>query len=87
MVRLLKERKVKSVKEMAELAEQYNEAYGTYESQRSKLNIVKIESESPTHKFSHTQFDRNQGIRDRYCYHCKSISHFIRDCFKRNCFK
>lgn len=80
----LKERKVKSVKEMAELAEQYNEAHGTYESQRSKFNIVKPEYESPSRKFTRPQLDRNQGTRDRYCYHCKSTSHFIRDCPKKS---
>ncbi|MEW8548415.1 MAG: hypothetical protein AB2693_33340, partial [Candidatus Thiodiazotropha sp.] len=79
----LKERKVKSVKEMAELAEQYNEAHGTYDSQRSKLYTVKPESESSSHKFSRPQLDNNQSTKDRYCYHCKSASHFIRDCPKR----
>ena len=56
-------------KEMAELAEQYNEAHGTYESQRSKFNIVEPESKSPSNKFTRPQLDRNQGTRDRYCYH------------------
>ena len=38
----LKERKVKSVHEMADVAEQYNETHGTYESVRPKQQERKL---------------------------------------------
>ena len=75
----LKERKVKSVYEIADLAEQYNEALGTYESirpkqQEGKLNLGNNSCERQVNPSS--SYQRYQG---KYRYNFKSPSHFIRE--------
>ncbi|MES9884609.1 MAG: DDE-type integrase/transposase/recombinase, partial [Sedimenticola sp.] len=78
----LKERKISSVTDMAELAEQYQEAHGVYESIRhnpgSKGNFGSSDQSS-----QHQSFNPEAKVRERYCYHCKSKNHFIRDCPKK----
>ena len=75
----LKERKAKSVHEMADLAEQYNEAHGTYESIRPKQHEVKLNLGNNSRERQVNPSSSYQMYQGKYCYNCKSPSHFIRE--------
>ena len=73
----LKERKVKSVVEMAEIAEQYNEAHGISDSNRPKIQSFTADSRNnkPERKESKPKYVESE--KDRYCFYCKSPYHYI----------
>ena len=73
----LKERKVKSVVEMAEIAEQYNEAHGISDSNRPKIQSFTADSRKnkPERKESKPKFVESE--KDRYCFYCKSPYHYM----------
>ena len=81
----LKEHKVKSVHEMAELAEQYHEAHGSL----SEMNTPKSEVEVDNLSSSNNQTvlrDRDHKAyptKERFCYFCHSSGHYVRDCPKK----
>ena len=79
----LKERKVKSIHEMADLAEQYYEAHGQYETNRPRPQENQTKPYSAPRGKQTPQFS-DRKFNDKYCYNCKSPSHFIRDCPKMN---
>ncbi len=71
----LKERKVESVKEMAELAEQYQEAHG---GQSITPGKGLVQRNPPSGYFSNAPPDKI-----RHCYICRDSSHIARDCPKQ----
>lgn len=77
----LKERKVRSVHEMAELAEQYNKAHGPNKI-RAKLHEGKTNPFDIPRGRQIFQLPDRPRSDDKYCYNCKSPTHFIRDCPK-----
>ena len=74
----LKEHKVKNVREMTDLAQQYQEAHDISAGQtnRGRTNNPHTDGDKPTFKRPQTQ----TSGKDRSCYHCKASDHFIRDC-------
>ena len=81
----LKERKVKSVYEMAEIAEQYNEASNNFVNQLPEMLAVESDVVTEDSQCKQDSQTRNAGvIRKRYCYYCKTPSHYIRECPKIN---
>ena len=91
LVMFLKERKIKSVEEMSQIADQYIEAHGVGETM-SKLSQVKLSEgtdESGTNNLNRTcgleSSNQPRLMRDRVCYNCGKKDHFIRDClYKTN---
>ena len=77
----LKERKVRSIHEMADLAEQYNEAHGQYETNHARPQENSIKTNNYQGKQTPPQYNKPK-YEDKHCYNCKSPSHFIRDCPK-----
>ena len=84
LVMFLKERKLKSVKEMTELADQYIEAHGFGEVMPRTAVGAKPDSRFEGYKGN---FQRNTGSENsiqprgvRVCYNCGNKDHFIRDC-------
>ena len=78
----LKERKVKSVVEMAELVEQYNEADGISDSNGPKIKSFTADSRNnkPERKESKPKYVESE--KDRYCFYCKS-PYYKKDCPKK----
>ena len=79
----LKERKVKSVVEMAEIAEQYNEAHGISDSNHPKIQSFTADSRNnkPERKESKPRYVESE--KDRYCFYRKCPYHYIKDCPKK----
>ena len=79
----LKEHKVKSIAEMAELAEQYHEAHGSF----SQTNTPKLEvdyvSSSANQTVPRDLDHKAYTTKERFCYLCHSSDHFIRTCPKK----
>ena len=90
LVLFLKERKIKSIKEMADLAEQYNEAHSVNGTtfRESIPNRTDSNSDFLTKNNSkYTNLDDNQQPRvfkERSCYGCGKKDHFIKSCPVRN---
>ena len=86
LVLFLKERKIKSVKEMVEFAEQYNEAHSvsdtSYKSSfgnRSEPRSYFIKKDN----FKNRVLDgskQTKVFKERYCYGCGKLDHFVKDC-------
>jgi hypothetical protein len=78
----LKERKVKSVAEMAEFADQYLEAHGPIVNQsKQAMNVRSNYGDSSDRQGS--SFIQDKSDRTRHCYICKSSAHFAKDCPQR----
>ena len=79
----LKEIKVKSVYDMAEIAEQYNEAHSNFYGDNSEMAHVQSD---PSKDVCQGNMDGKpkggRAIRERYCYFCQSPSHMVRECPK-----
>ena len=79
----LKEHKVNSIAEMAELAEQYHEAHVFF----SQTNTPKSEVEGVFSSSNQTvprDLDHKAyTTKERFCYLCHSSDHFIRNCPKK----
>ena len=79
----LKEHKVKSVREMAELAEQYHEAHGSF----SEMNAHKSKVDSLSRVYNQTVLKdpdhKANTEKERFCYFCHSSDHFVRNCPKK----
>ena len=73
----LKERKVKSVVEIAEIAEQYNEAHGISDSNHPKIQSFTADSRNnkPERKESKPKYVESE--KGRYCFYCKSPCHYM----------
>ena len=86
LVLFLKERKIKSITEMIELAEQYNEAHSVSENPFKQLFVNTNEGRSDVMRKDNFRSQGPEGFRqqkvfkDRVCYGCGSLDHFIRDC-------
>ena len=86
LVMFLKERKLKSVKEMTELADQYIEAHGFGEVMPRAAVGAKPDFRFEGYKGNvqrNTGSDYSnqpRGVKERVCYHCGNKDHFIRDC-------
>ena len=79
----LKEREVKSVVEMAEVAEQYNEAHGISDSNRPKMQSFTADSRNNKPERKESKLKYVESEKDRYCFYCKSPYHYIKDCPKK----
>ena len=92
LVLFLKERKIKSVNEMTELAEQYMEAHTVSEVYRSP-SISKAENRGEFGKKSMVHVNAPEGknlvrdFKERYCYGCGKKDHFIKNCPSKTAFK
>ena len=80
----MKERKVKTVYETAETAEQYNEAHNNFDNQLPEM--LAVESHVVTENYQCKQDGQSRNarvIRESFffCY-SKSPSHYIRECLK-----
>ena len=75
----LKERKVKSVVEMAEIAEQYNEAHGISDSNRPKIQSFTADSRNNTPERKESKPKYVESEKDKYCFYCKSPYHYRKD--------
>ena len=90
LVLFLKERKIKSIKEMVELSEQYNEAHSVSDASFRQSLTNRTDTRSDTFRKDSlkgpiTDDNRQTKIfRDRYCYGCGKKDHFIRSCPVRN---
>ena len=85
LVLFLKERKIKTIKEMAELAEQYNEAHPVSDVPFKQFAPNRTNNKSDM--FKRDNSDENQQpktLRERYCFGCGKKDHFIRNCPVRN---
>ena len=87
LVLFLKERKIRSIKEMVEFAEQYNEAHTVGDvSARQTMNRTDSRTDVPKREtFRNTLVDDNRTqktFRERYCYGCGGKDHFIKSCPK-----
>ena len=86
LVLFLKERKIKSITEMIELAEQYNEAHSVSENPFKQPFVDTNEGRSDVMRKDNFRSQGPEGFRqqkvfkDRVCYGCGSLDHFIRDC-------
>ena len=86
LVLFLKERKIKSITEMIELAEQYNEAHSANENPFKQPFVNTNEGRSDMMRKDNFRSQGPEGFRqqkvfkDRVCYGCGSLDHFIRDC-------
>ena len=86
LVLFLKERKIKSVNELVELAEQYHEAHSVNDAPYNQSLFNKGEGRS---QVTRKENYRSQGpdgnrqpkvFKDRVCYGCGKTDHFIKDC-------
>ena len=77
----LKEHKIQSVKDMVELAEQYNEAHGIY-GEPSYGKYQKAVTSNTQKNTSHLDNENPKVVnqRERYCYFCHSSDHFVKKC-------
>ena len=82
LVLFLKERKVKTVDEMVELADQYNEAHSMGDQSSKQGNTTRAElvkaGESKVHSAAEDQ--QSKFFRERYCYGCGQTNHLIKNC-------
>ena len=81
----LKEHKVKSIAEMAELAEQYHEAHGSFSETNKPKSEVEVDNLSSSNNQTVPR-DRDQKAyttKERFCYFCHSSDHFVRNCPKK----
>ena len=85
-VMFLKERKLKSVKEMTELAHQCIEAHGFGEVMPRAAVGAKPDFRVGGYKgivqrnTGSENSNEPRGVKERVCYHCGNKDHFIRDC-------
>ena len=90
LVLFLKERKIKSIKEMAELAEQYSEAHSVSDVpfRQSFPNRTDFRSDlykkDSSKNLNTEETQQPWGIRERSCYGCGKKDHFIKSCPVRN---
>ena len=90
LVLFLKERKIKSIKEMAELAEQYNEAHSVSDAPFRQFSPNRTDNKSDMFRkdnYKNANADEAQQSRvfkERFCYGCGKKDHFIRSCPVRN---
>ena len=81
-----KERKIKSIKEMVELAEQYNEAHSVSNVSFDQHSFYKTDFKSDiTRKdyskdVSFNENEQSRGSKERLCYRCGKKDHFIKSC-------
>lgn len=86
LVLFLKERKIKTIEEMTEIADQYMEAHTISESMYHSHIPLKNEGKGETIRKPlpsiQTQDARGQlrEFKERYCYGCGKKDHFIRNC-------
>ena len=86
LVLFLKERKIKSVKEMVEFAEQYNEAHSVSDTSYKSSFGNRSEPRSDFIKkdnFKNPVLDgskQTKVFKERYCYGCGKLDHFVKDC-------
>ena len=81
----LKEHKVKSVLEMAELAEQHHEAHGSFSETNTPKSEVEVDnlSSSNNQTFLKDSDQKAYTTKERFCYFCHSSDHFVRNCPKK----
>lgn len=90
LVLFLKERKIRSVNELVELAEQYHEAHSVNDAPYKQSNINKGEGRSQVIRKENYRSQVPDGNRqpkvfkDRVCYGCGKTDHFIRDCLHKS---
>ena len=86
LVLFLKERKIKSVNELVELAEQYHEAHSVNDTPYKQTLFNKGEGRSQVIRKENYRSQGPDGNRqpkvfkDRICYGCGKTDHFIKDC-------
>ena len=81
----LEEHKVKSIAEMAELAEQYHTARGSFSEMNTPKSEVEVDNLSSSNNQT-VQTDQDQKAyttKERLCYFCHSSDHFVRNCPKK----
>ena len=79
----LKEHKVKSVREMAELAEQYHEAHGSFCEMNAHKSKVDSLSNSYNQAVPKEPDHKTNTEKESFCYFCHSSDHFVRNCPKK----
>ena len=90
LVLFLKERKIKSIKEMVELAEQYNEAHSVSNVSFHQHSFYKTDLKSDitrkdyTKDVSFNENEQSRGSKERFCYRCGKKDHFIKSCPVQN---
>ena len=86
LVLFLKERKIKSVTEMIELAEQYNEAHSVSDNTDKQPFLYRLEGRpgvirKDNFRSPGSDDPRQEKVfKDRVCYGCGKSDHIIRDC-------
>ena len=85
LVLFLKERKIKSINEMAELAEQYREAHSVSDNTYRPATVNRGEKSEFIKKTVYgpsVQEGKGQvrEYRERYCYGCGKSDHFMKSC-------
>ena len=86
LVLFLKERKIKSVNELVELAEQYHEAHSVNDTPYKQTLFNKGEGRAQGVRKENYRSQGPDGNRqpkvfkDRVCYSCGKTDHFIKDC-------
>ena len=93
LVLFLKERKIKSVTEMVELAEQYNEAHSVSDNTDKQPFLNRLEGKpgvirKDNFRSPGSDDPRQQRVlKDRVCYGCGKSDHIIQDCPQKNFYK
>lgn len=86
LVVFLKERKISSITEMTDLADQYLEAHAVSDNafRFSLSNIKEIKQDIPRSTLPRTlavdNITQPRPLRDRVCYNCGKKDHFIKNC-------
>ena len=85
LVLFLKERKIKTIEDMTELADQYNEAHSVTDQVPRQSPINRIESiRKDDSKVNSVEENKQKLFRERFCYGCGQNNHFIKSCPLKN---